>query len=76
MIVKAKFIVDRITKIRRIPDARHVVLTAMYDDGIETNARFAKATPSGEIQMQIDNPAAADFFTLGKTVYVDFYQAD
>ncbi len=36
------------------------------------NARFTKATPWGEIRLGIDNPAALDQFTPGKSYYVDF----
>lgn len=50
-------------------------LTAVYDDGIEENKRFAKATPSGSMEMQIDNPPAAEFFELGKSYYLDFTKA-
>lgn len=36
------------------------------------NARFTQATPSGEIRMGIDNPAAREQFQPGKAYYVDF----
>lgn len=39
------------------------------------NARFTKATPSGEIWMAIDNPEALKQFELGKEYYVDFHPA-
>jgi hypothetical protein len=48
----------------------------VYDDGIEENARFAKATPSGEIRLWVDNPPAREFFTLGRILYVDFVGAE
>ena len=40
------------------------------------NARFTKATPWGEINLGIDNPAALEQFTPGKAYYVDFTPAD
>lgn len=40
------------------------------------NARFTKATPWGTIQLGIDNPAALEQFTPGKSYYVDFNPAD
>lgn len=39
------------------------------------NRDFTKATPSGHIEMQIDNPAAAVQFVPGKQYYVDFTEA-
>ena len=36
------------------------------------NYDFTKATPSGNIEMQIDNPAAAVQFKPGRYYYVDF----
>jgi len=42
--------------------------------GGSTNAEdntFAKATPSGKMELQIDNPALKGFFKPGTKVYVD-----
>ena len=39
------------------------------------NNLYHTYTPSGSITIQIDNPPAAAFFTLGKYVYVDFTDA-
>ena len=46
-----------------------------YDDTIEEDKRFAKATPSGELQMLVDNPAALAFFELGQQYYLHFEKA-
>lgn len=40
------------------------------------NIRFTKATPWGEIKLGIDNPAALEQFTSGKSYYVDFTPAE
>lgn len=40
------------------------------------NARFTKATPWGDIEMGIDNPAAIEQFEVNKTYYVDFTPAE
>lgn len=45
---------------------------ARYDTRIEEHARFAKATPSGKLEMQVDNPAAAEQFKIGEFYYLDF----
>lgn len=43
-----------------------------YDPSIPEDIRFQKATPTGEIFMHIDNPAALAQFEMGKDYYVDF----
>lgn len=43
-----------------------------YDDTIPEDQRFQKATPSGHVELMIDNPAALSQFELGKDYYVDF----
>ena len=39
------------------------------------NARFTKATPWGDIRMNIDNPVALEAFEPNKEYYVDFMPA-
>ena len=43
-----------------------------YDDTIPEDRRFQKATPTGHIDIHIDNPAALEQFKIGKDYYVDF----
>lgn len=40
------------------------------------NARFTQATPWGTIELGIDNPAAREQFSVGKSYYVDFILAE
>jgi hypothetical protein len=48
-----------------------VALYAVADvDG--TNKTWAKATPSGQLLMQIDNPPAAEQFKVGQDYFIDF----
>lgn len=47
-----------------------------YDQSIPEDQRFAKATPSGFIELQVDNPAALVQFKVGQTYYVDFTPAE
>lgn len=42
------------------------------DDRDTENMRFTKASPWGEINMGIDNPAALEQFEVGQEYYVDF----
>ena len=74
--VRAKFVCQEIRHMYYNPASRTVVLRPQYDQTIEEDRRFAKATPSGEMTMYIDNPPAAEFFELGKTYYLDFSKAD
>lgn len=76
MNVRAKFKVSSIKYVDWNPDVRVVELTAATADGIPENERFHKYTPSGTIQMTIDNPPAAEAFKLGQMFYVDFTPAD
>ena len=39
------------------------------------NKAFWDATPSGSLQMSINNPNAFDFFREGKEYYLDFSEA-
>lgn len=45
-------------------------LSAVYDQRTPENARFARATPWGELKMRIDNPAAR--LETGVEYYLDF----
>jgi hypothetical protein len=70
--VRGKFQVTKVAQVNWSKDARIVSLMAVMDQSTEENRRFSKATPSGSIDMTIDNPPASDFLALGKTFYVDF----
>lgn len=39
------------------------------------NNIYHKYTPSASVSMFVDNPEAEAFFTLGKSLYVDFTEA-
>jgi hypothetical protein len=73
--VRAKFQVTKVAKQQHgeVPyHAVEVTLTPQYDQSIEEDQRYAKATPAGTIQLYIDNPPASDQLALGKFFYVDF----
>lgn len=42
----------------------------MYDPSVPEDQRYAQATPSGSLQMQVDNPAVS--FEPGRDYYLDF----
>ena len=75
--VRAKFMVQEIRRHHYgNPGATTIILRPQYDENIEEDKRFAKATPTGEISMYVDNPPAQAFFELGKKYYLDFSPAD
>lgn len=79
MTVRAKF---KVFNIERSKDAKpgeewaKVEMQAAYDDGNQSNANWSKYTPSATVVMFITNPAAIDFFEVGKHYFSDFTPAD
>ena len=51
--------------------ARSLKFTPQYDPTLPEDQKFAKATPSGELSMYVDNPAALAQLELGKAYYLD-----
>lgn len=48
-----------------------------YDEKLsKENIEFAKATPNGFAEFQIDNPKACEQLIIGKYYYVDFTPAE
>lgn len=70
--VRAKFMVTEIRQHSYGGDARTVILAPQYDTSIPEDQRYAQATPSGRIEMYIDNPPALAALPIGKAFYVDF----
>ena len=69
---RCKFVVTAVTRTNWSPTGATLRLTTQYDSTIPEDQRFAIATPSGTIEINVDNPAAVEFLGLGKTFYVDF----
>ena len=49
-----------------------MVLEPQYDQKLAEDVSFQKATPSGRMEMRIDNPTAIERMPIGKVFYVDF----
>jgi hypothetical protein len=72
--VRAKFQCSQVTKTAW--GAEMVELGAVTAKAGEIeNASFSKATPNGQLKMQIDNPAVQGFFIPGAEYYLDFTPA-
>lgn len=61
--------------------AVEVKLQPVYESGddgnaVEENRIFGKATPAGQIGMQLLSRAAADRFEVGRSYYVEFTPAE
>lgn len=72
--VRAKFQLQSIT--HNAWGGKVLRFGVIYDTSTEENRRFTKATPSGHMEMTIDNPAAIEQFELGKYYYTDFTPAE
>lgn len=70
MSVRAKFTVQEVTHHQW--GGKTIVLRPQYDTTIPEDQRFAQATPSGELRMQVDNPRAVEELAIGKAFYLDF----
>lgn len=75
MSVRAKMVLSAITSHSWSAESKTLKFSTQYDASIPEDQRFQKATPSGFIEMQVDNPAALAQFQLGKAYYVDFSDA-
>lgn len=57
--------------------AVHVKLQPVYsNDPASPNFSWSQASPSGELNLMITNPAAHEQFKVGGTYFVDFTPAD
>lgn len=52
-------------------DAKRVVFETRYDNTVAEDQAFTKYTPSGRLDVIIDNPVVTDRFRVGDYVYVD-----
>lgn len=74
-VIRAKFKLTGILNQSWSPDHKEYRFDAQYDTRIPEDQRFAQATPSGTIRMQVNNPSAHEFFKLGEEYYLDFTPA-
>jgi hypothetical protein len=70
MNIRAKFVVQEITTTNW--GGTKVLMRPEYDEKLAEDQSYAKATPSGELWMQVDNPIALNELTLGRKFYLDF----
>lgn len=71
--VRAKFRCNAVTSFandRDLSALRQYTFTAIYDTSTPENQRFSKATPYGELKINVNNPEVT--FEIGKNYYLDF----
>ncbi len=54
-----------------IEPTKVLIFEPRYDQSIPEDVRFLIATPTGRIEMRVDNPKALDYFKLNKYYYFD-----
>lgn len=72
--IRAKFQCVAETKTAWSTEAKTYKLQAMYDPDLPEDQRFAKATPTGTLEMLIDNPSAQP--DLGAFYYLDLTRVE
>jgi len=70
--IRAKFRVLSVTEDVYNAAARTIKLAPQYDQSIPEDRRFAQATPTGEMSIYVNNPAAVEELKIGKYFYLDF----
>lgn len=60
------------------PDSsmKRVVFEPRYDQSLPEDQRFFKATPSGRLDIIVDNPTVVESLKVGDLVYVDITKID
>ena len=74
MNVRAKFIVYAITKNHW--GGVEVEMQPQYDPDLAEDRSFSKATPTGKLVMEVQNPSALEVLELGREFYLDFTPVD
>lgn len=69
--VRGKFKLAKVTA-NAGASGRQLMFSAVCNDGTPENERFHRYTPTGTLEMYVDNPAALTQFELGKEYYLDF----
>lgn len=80
-VIRAKFNVSEVADLRYSAgegkNRERIKMNAVYATGAPEaeNVSFAKATPSGTVELLVDNPEVFGFFEPGREFYVEFRAA-
>ena len=79
MIARCKFHITHILPAYSNTDpasgAKRVVLETRYDSTVAEDRAFTKYTPSGRLDVIIDNPSVIEQLVVGAFVYIDISAA-
>jgi hypothetical protein len=73
-LIRAKF---RLAEVRssqyqkEYEPVKTLIFETQYDQTIPEDVRFTIATPTGRMEMRVDNPNALSYFEVGKYYYLD-----
>lgn len=74
--VRAKFRLDsEVTRTHAGGYSQKTLEFRAVGDNNPENSQFAKATPSGTLQIVVENESAAEYFTPGEEYFLDFIKA-
>jgi hypothetical protein len=73
MKTRCKFQVEKVTKYSG--DFEQITLNAVYGGSAE-NVSFAQATPTGKLEITVNNPAVVGQITPGQYYYLDLIPAE
>lgn len=68
--VRGKFVLTNMSQSAGAT-GRGLIFTPQYDPGLPEDQKFSKATPSGKLEMYVDNAPALEQLQLGKAYYLD-----
>lgn len=51
---------------------KKIELAAQYDTSIPVEKRFFSATPTGKVEIHVNNPAVIEAMQVGRSFYADF----
>jgi hypothetical protein len=76
MNVRAKFFCSRKSENQAYPNTAKYAVVELSPATGQGNESWSKYTPSGNIEMTINNPVALAAFVIGQSYFVDFTPAE
>ena len=61
---------------KSVEPVKTLIFEPRYDQDIPEDVRFLMATPTGRLEMRVDNPKALEYFELNKYYYFDATKID
>jgi len=72
-VIRAKMVVTSIEDFGgNEKNPKKIKLHCQYDQSIPEDQRFSESTPTGNLEMYVNNPIVLDIMKPGKSFYLDF----